>query len=115
MRIAALRYPHVASNMDVFGPPRKQIWRRRQGVAHVGRMVRLVRYFMIAVREPPPLLRSCRPLPASILSMRRSSFLVRFILIGILLHIYVGFRLIPDMPVSSTRFTVASSSAFKVS
>ncbi|WOD16182.1 metallophosphoesterase [Paraburkholderia kirstenboschensis] len=34
--------------------------------------------------------------------MRRSSFLVRLILIGILLHIYVGFRLIPDMPVSIT-------------
>jgi Predicted phosphohydrolases len=33
--------------------------------------------------------------------MRRSSFLVRFILIGILLHIYVGLRLIPDMPVSA--------------
>ena len=65
-------------------------------------MIRLVRYLMIAVGEPPPLLRSCRPLPASILSMRRSSFLVRFILIGILLHIYVGFRLIPDMPVSVT-------------
>ncbi|MGF6999074.1 putative MPP superfamily phosphohydrolase [Paraburkholderia sp. GAS32] len=65
-------------------------------------MIRLARYFMIAVGEPPPLLRSCRPLPASILSMRRSSFLVRFILIGILLHIYVGFRLIPDMPVSIT-------------
>ncbi|WP_144108097.1 metallophosphoesterase [Paraburkholderia sp. BCC1886] len=34
--------------------------------------------------------------------MRRSSFLVRIILIGILLHIYVGVRLIPDMPVEST-------------
>ncbi|WP_192700353.1 MULTISPECIES: metallophosphoesterase [Paraburkholderia] len=34
--------------------------------------------------------------------MRRSSFLVRLIFIGILLHIYVGFRLIPDMPVSIT-------------
>ncbi|AJZ61902.1 calcineurin-like phosphoesterase family protein [Paraburkholderia fungorum] len=33
--------------------------------------------------------------------MRRSSFLVRIILIGILLHIYVGLRLIPDMPVSA--------------
>ncbi|MBW9104830.1 metallophosphoesterase [Paraburkholderia phenoliruptrix] len=32
--------------------------------------------------------------------MRRSSFLVRLIAIGILLHVYVGFRLIPDMPVS---------------
>ena len=34
--------------------------------------------------------------------MRRSSFLVRIILIGILLHIYVGLRLIPDMPINST-------------
>src|SRR5260370_2670580 len=32
--------------------------------------------------------------------MRRSSFLVRAIGIGILLHIYVGFRLIPELPVS---------------
>ena len=31
--------------------------------------------------------------------MRRTSFLVRVILIGILLHVYVGFRLIPDLPV----------------
>ncbi|ASL48704.1 putative metallophosphoesterase [Burkholderia sp. AD24] len=34
--------------------------------------------------------------------MRRSSFLVRIILIGILLHLYVGLRLIPDMPVDAT-------------
>ncbi|TAL95832.1 MAG: metallophosphoesterase [Paraburkholderia sp.] len=35
--------------------------------------------------------------------MRRSfSFLARFIFVGILLHIYVGFRLIPDLPVSPT-------------
>ncbi|HZZ09780.1 MAG TPA: metallophosphoesterase [Paraburkholderia sp.] len=33
--------------------------------------------------------------------MRRSSFLVRIILIGILLHIYVGFRLIPDLPINA--------------
>ncbi|WGS53656.1 metallophosphoesterase [Paraburkholderia sp. D15] len=33
--------------------------------------------------------------------MRRSSFLVRIILIGILLHIYVGLRLIPDMPIDA--------------
>lgn len=33
--------------------------------------------------------------------MRRSSFLVRIILIGILLHIYVGFRLIPDLPINT--------------
>ncbi|MFM0737689.1 metallophosphoesterase [Paraburkholderia xenovorans] len=33
--------------------------------------------------------------------MRRSSFLVRIILIGILLHIYVGFRLIPDLPIDA--------------
>lgn len=39
--------------------------------------------------------------------MRRSSFLVRLILIGILLHIYVGFRLIPDMPVGMTVRTLA--------
>jgi predicted MPP superfamily phosphohydrolase len=45
---------------------------------------------------------SCRPLPALILSMRRSSFLVRIILIGIMLHIYVGLRLIPDTPVDTT-------------
>ncbi|MEW6339976.1 MAG: metallophosphoesterase [Paraburkholderia sp.] len=31
--------------------------------------------------------------------MRRSSFLVRFIGIGVLLHIYVGLRIIPDLPV----------------
>ncbi|MEI7296896.1 metallophosphoesterase [Paraburkholderia tropica] len=31
--------------------------------------------------------------------MPRLSFLVRFIAIGILLHAYVGFRLIPDLPV----------------
>lgn len=48
------------------------------------------------------MLRSRRPLPASVLPMRRSSFLVRIILIGILLHIYVGLRLIPDMPVDTT-------------
>jgi predicted MPP superfamily phosphohydrolase len=41
-------------------------------------------------------------LPASIFSMRRSSFLVRIILIGILLHIYVGLRLITDMPIDTT-------------
>jgi predicted MPP superfamily phosphohydrolase len=34
--------------------------------------------------------------------MRRLSFLVRIIGIGILLHIYVGFRVIPDLPVAST-------------
>ncbi|WP_118181691.1 metallophosphoesterase [Paraburkholderia phosphatilytica] len=34
--------------------------------------------------------------------MRRSSFFVRFIGIGILFHIYIGFRLIPDLPVGST-------------
>jgi predicted MPP superfamily phosphohydrolase len=33
--------------------------------------------------------------------MRRSSFLVRIILIGILLHFYVGFRLIPDLPIDT--------------
>ena len=31
--------------------------------------------------------------------MPRLSFLVRFIVIGVLLHAYVGFRLIPDLPV----------------
>jgi hypothetical protein len=62
-------------------------------------MVRLVRYSKVAVCEPPPSFHSSRPLPASILFMRRTSFLVRFILIGILLHIYVGFRLLPDMPI----------------
>jgi len=34
--------------------------------------------------------------------MRRLSFLIRAILIGILLHVYVGFRLIPDLPVGLT-------------
>jgi predicted MPP superfamily phosphohydrolase len=34
--------------------------------------------------------------------MRRSSFLVRFICIGVLLHIYVGFRIIPDLPIDTT-------------
>ncbi len=33
--------------------------------------------------------------------MRRSSFFARLILIGILLHIYVGLRLIPDMPIDA--------------
>jgi hypothetical protein len=33
--------------------------------------------------------------------MRRTSFLVRVIFIGILLHVYVGFRLIPDLPVGT--------------
>lgn len=32
--------------------------------------------------------------------MRRSSFLVRVIGIGILLHVYIGFRLIPEWPVN---------------
>jgi uncharacterized protein len=32
--------------------------------------------------------------------MRRSAFLVRAIAIGVLLHVYVGFRLIPELPVS---------------
>ena len=31
--------------------------------------------------------------------MPRLSFLVRFIIVGVLLHVYVGFRLIPDLPV----------------
>ncbi|WEY42813.1 metallophosphoesterase [Paraburkholderia sp. SUR17] len=35
--------------------------------------------------------------------MRRfSSFFIRFIVIGVLLHVYVGFRLIPDLAVSPT-------------
>lgn len=34
--------------------------------------------------------------------MRRSSFLVRIIVIGIMLHVYVGLRLIPDAPVDAT-------------
>jgi predicted MPP superfamily phosphohydrolase len=34
--------------------------------------------------------------------MRRSSFFVRFICIGVLFHIYVGFRVIPDLPINST-------------
>lgn len=34
--------------------------------------------------------------------MRLSSFLVRFICIGVLLHIYVGLRIIPDLPVDLT-------------
>jgi predicted MPP superfamily phosphohydrolase len=34
--------------------------------------------------------------------MRRSSFLVRFIGIGVLLHIYVGLRIIPDLPIDPT-------------
>ncbi|WP_144155661.1 metallophosphoesterase [Paraburkholderia sp. BCC1885] len=33
--------------------------------------------------------------------MRRLSFLVRIICIGVLLHIYVGFRVIPDLPVDT--------------
>jgi predicted MPP superfamily phosphohydrolase len=34
--------------------------------------------------------------------MRRSSFFVRFICIGVLFHIYVGFRVIPDLPIDTT-------------
>ncbi|SDH91264.1 metallophosphoesterase [Paraburkholderia phenazinium] len=34
--------------------------------------------------------------------MRRLSFFVRFIGIGVLLHIYVGLRIIPDLPVDTT-------------
>ncbi|MFX1674659.1 metallophosphoesterase [Paraburkholderia sp. A2WS-5] len=34
--------------------------------------------------------------------MPRLSFLLRFISIGVLLHVYVGFRLIPDLPVPAT-------------
>ena len=33
--------------------------------------------------------------------MRRSSFLIRVIGIGILLHVYVGFRLIPEWPLGA--------------
>jgi len=33
--------------------------------------------------------------------MPRLSFFVRFVAIGVLLHLYVGFRLIPDLPVSA--------------
>jgi uncharacterized protein len=32
--------------------------------------------------------------------MRRSAFFIRFIGIGVLFHIYVGVRLIPDAPVA---------------
>jgi predicted MPP superfamily phosphohydrolase len=40
-----------------------------------------------------------RSIPAEVaLSMRRSSFLIRVIGIGVLLHIYVGSRLIPEWP-----------------
>jgi uncharacterized protein len=41
--------------------------------------------------------------------MRRTSFLVRFISIGVLLHIYVGLRLIPDLPAHSAgRWMIAA-------
>jgi hypothetical protein len=45
-----------------------------------------------------------RPAPPSAFapSMRRSSFFVRFICIGVLFHIYVGFRVIPDLPIDTT-------------
>lgn len=44
------------------------------------------------------------PLPPPFTArMRRfSSFFIRFIVIGVLLHVYVGFRLIPDLAVSPT-------------
>ncbi|HEY2000574.1 metallophosphoesterase [Paraburkholderia sp.] len=40
--------------------------------------------------------------------MRRSSFLVRFLGIGVLLHIYVGLRIIPDLPVDHTGHWLAA-------
>lgn len=42
------------------------------------------------------------PLPFTARMRRFSSFFVRFIAIGVLLHVYVGFRLIPDLAVSPT-------------
>ncbi|RFU44170.1 metallophosphoesterase [Paraburkholderia sp. DHOC27] len=41
--------------------------------------------------------------------MRRTSFLVRFICIGVLLHIYVGLRIIPDLPVEPIGRWLAAS------
>jgi predicted MPP superfamily phosphohydrolase len=35
-------------------------------------------------------------------AMRLSSFFVRLVSIGVLFHLYVGFRIIPDLPISST-------------
>src|SRR5271154_3759549 len=55
-----------------------------------------------AQNAPEPLRVRPAPLPPSPPSMRRSSFLVRFICIGVLLHIYVGFRIIPDLPIDTT-------------
>jgi predicted MPP superfamily phosphohydrolase len=40
--------------------------------------------------------------------MPRLSFLVRFIVIGVLLHVYVGFRLIPDLPVPAAGKWIAA-------
>jgi predicted MPP superfamily phosphohydrolase len=40
--------------------------------------------------------------------MRRSTFFVRVIVIGILLHVYVGFRLIPEWPVNPSIKAVAA-------
>ncbi|CAG4913341.1 hypothetical protein LMG31841_05668 [Paraburkholderia saeva] len=58
--------------------------------------------------DSSPGIAACRPAPvfpsaSQTFPMRRPlSFLARFIFIGILLHIYVGFRLIPDLPVGPT-------------
>jgi predicted MPP superfamily phosphohydrolase len=40
--------------------------------------------------------------------MPRLSFLVRFIVIGVLLHVYVGFRLIPDLPLPAAGKWIAA-------
>jgi predicted MPP superfamily phosphohydrolase len=40
--------------------------------------------------------------------MPRLSFLVRFIAIGVLLHVYVGFRLIPDLPAPPAGKSIAA-------
>lgn len=40
--------------------------------------------------------------------MRRSAFLIRIIVIGVLMHIYVGFRLIPDWPTNLPIKTAAA-------
>ncbi|EDT06543.1 hypothetical protein BgramDRAFT_6690 [Paraburkholderia graminis C4D1M] len=73
--------------------------------AHAGRMAFALALVARRVATATGRRRSAhalRLLPALTFPMRRSSFLVRLIFIGILLHIYVGFRLIPDMPVSIT-------------
>src|SRR5690349_8933392 len=44
---------------------------------------------------------TCRAIRAPLPPMRRLSFFIRIIAIGILLHVYVGIRIIPELPVDA--------------